>query len=175
MNFCRIHSSLRIAPHGIQPHGIMSGRLQNCFPGSTLLGMRRLNSISVGFTVFVMAMAGNLSGQEPYQQPSEQLKPIPSFGQLFPARRPVRPSHPILVNPAPLLTVATPALPSLTLRRTLASLPGMRCSVPLSNMEIPRDVNFTMRQQVPRADQLAPLPQAAPPAPTCDSPTSSPR
>ena len=158
---------------------ITSGRLRNCFPSSTLLGMRafsiRLQSICLGPTLLVTAMAGNLLGQEPSQQPSEQLKPIPSFGQLFPATRPVRPLRPVLVNPATLLARASPALPSFTVRGTPASLPSVRCSVPLSNMEIPADTNFTLRQQVPTADRSAPLTQATLPAPSCDSPTSSPR
>jgi hypothetical protein len=165
---------LQFLPDSLQP---------SCYtcdgPSSTILSMRplsmRLQSISLGSAALVIAMAGNLFGQEASQQPPEQLRPIPSFGQLFPATRPVRPRRLMLVNPAPLLTVATPALPSFTLRGTPASPPSVRCSVPLSNMQIPPDVNFTMRQQVPVADQSVPLTQATLPAPSCDSPTSSSR
>jgi hypothetical protein len=50
--------------------------------------------------------------------------------------------------------------------------PSRVCSVPLLEAQIPKDVQFTIRQVAPRMDELAPMPQVKVPAPECDSSAS---
>jgi len=42
------------------------------------------------------------------------------------------------------------------------------CSVPLLEAQIPKDVDFKMKQLAPHTDKLAPMPQATVPAPACE-------
>ena len=63
----------------------------------------------------------------------------------------------VVIHPRPLLPVVFITAPP----------PSAACSVPLREARIPADVHYTGRQITPRTDQLAPLPQARVPAPSC--------
>jgi len=43
------------------------------------------------------------------------------------------------------------------------------CSIPLLGAQIPKDVDFKIKQITPRPEQLAPMPQVKGPAPACES------
>src|SRR5207253_585833 len=43
------------------------------------------------------------------------------------------------------------------------------CSIPLLGAQIPKDVDFKIKQIAPPAEKLAPMPQVKGPAPTCES------
>ena len=42
------------------------------------------------------------------------------------------------------------------------------CSIPLLPAQIPKDVDFKMKQLAPRTENMAPMPQATVPAPACE-------
>jgi hypothetical protein len=43
------------------------------------------------------------------------------------------------------------------------------CSIPLLQAQIPKDIHFTIKQFVPRPDQLGPMATVKAPAPACDA------
>jgi len=43
------------------------------------------------------------------------------------------------------------------------------CSIPLLGAQIPKDVDYKIKQVAPPTEKLAPMPQVQGPAPTCES------
>ena len=129
-----------------------------------------VRSLSV---LFVMAMANYAFAQErsvpsgawATQTPRvHHFTLVPGFGPqtIVPSRTPP------LSGSALTLTGVLP--PTAFLARTLVTPARLGvCSVPLLEAQIPKDIQFTIRQVAPRMDDLAPMPQAKVPAPACDS------
>jgi len=44
------------------------------------------------------------------------------------------------------------------------------CSIPLLKAQIPQEIHFAMKQVAPQSDALAIMPEAKPPAPSCETP-----
>jgi len=124
--------------------------------------MRRISFVLA--TIFFSCLAGSLSAQEVSPTaPNIKQAAMPNFGTIFPAR-PRQAARPALVNAAPALTAkAIPAGPA----RVLVAPESGKCSVQLNEMQIPRDLDFSIGKQVPNADALAPMPKATLPAPSC--------
>jgi hypothetical protein len=54
-------------------------------------------------------------------------------------------------------------------RQNLLSENPPPCSIPLLQAQIPKDIQFTIRQFRPLPDQLGPMPTVKAPAPACDA------
>ena len=116
---------------------------------------------SFGFvTVCIVGFVGTLSAQD---VGPTAMAPIPDFGRLFPTRQ-SQASHLALVNAAPALTAKT--LQPVAKPISVVQHSG-RCSVPLREMRIPPDKDFSIEKQVPSNETLAPMPKAVLPAPSC--------
>jgi hypothetical protein len=118
-------------------------------------------------TLFIVAicflgLGGVLSAQDVGLMP---MAAMPDFGKLFPATQ-NRASHWTLVNSAPILTARAAQAPTVTKFVSPPEDSG-RCSVPLREMQIPSDKDYSIEKQVPRAEALAPMPKPALPAPSC--------
>jgi hypothetical protein len=124
--------------------------------------------------MFVLTLASDAIAQGPIEPSSPLYRP---FSGPLAAKTPQRkrltlfpgvlPQNVVPPNNAPAnrITLFSGALPQTALPPQATTTP---CSVPLIEVEIPKDIHFTMRQFVPRMDEVAPMPQIKLPAPPCD-------
>jgi len=139
-----------------------------------------------------LAMVGCIQAQEPNSAPQKTQPEKPRLDYFtLPQFRPIRPfmtedrlAQPEVPLAKPKLDFKLPLFDALrgraprnrVVRSILKVTPNGQdlraetspCSIPLREVQIPKDIQFTIRQFHPLPNQLGPMPNVKAPAPACD-------
>jgi hypothetical protein len=102
---------------------------------------------------------GGMLAQEPAAPSGRFYGPIVSGS--WPVQMPLQKSESFVMPPQP----ATFKSKNFVMPQPTTS----PCSIPLLGAQIPKEVDFKIKQLAPPTEKLAPMPQAKVPAPTCES------